>query len=96
LGLSFGVPAGIVALCIVLSCFLGILNMHHIQKSGSIPKLLKYVSVLSIGGMIVGITVVGLAKDILSDFAVFTVVIAIIIIGLLIVYLLISYTKSSK
>lgn len=70
--------------------------MHHLQKTGHIPKLLKYVSALTIGGMIVGITVVGLVKDILSDFAVFTVIMAIIILGLFIVYLLIFYTKSSK
>ena len=68
LGVSFGLPAGIVSLAIVIILMLGVLNFHMLLKHNNIPKVLKLVTIFTIVGIIIILAVVGFTFDILSDF----------------------------
>ncbi len=96
LGLAYGVPAGVVAIAIVICFLLGFLNFYHLKKYNYLPKILKYVSGIIIVAIVVTLAVIGFVKDIISDFSVVTIIAAIIIIGFFIVYLIIAFNKSSN
>jgi hypothetical protein len=68
LGLSYGLPAGIVCLAIVLILMLGMLNFHMVMKHNNIPKVLKLVTIFMIVGIIIILAVLGFTFDIISDF----------------------------
>jgi hypothetical protein len=68
LGASFGLPAGIVSLAIVIILMLGMLNFHMLLKHNNIPKVLKLVTIFIIVGIIIILAVVGFTFDIISDF----------------------------
>lgn len=68
LGLSFGLPAGIVTLAIVITLMLGMLNFHVLLKHNHIPKVLKFATVFIISSLIIVLAAVGFTLDIISDF----------------------------
>lgn len=92
LGLNYGLAVGIVTISIVICCLLGVINMYYLNKS-YLPKVVKYGTGLVIVGIVVGLALVGFLMNVLSDFTVFTILMAVIIIALLIVYLLIYFNK---
>lgn len=93
LGVGYGLPAGIVALAILMAICLGSLNFYHFEKNKHIPSLLKYLSAAIIFSLFVALTIAGFALDFLSNFAVFTIFMLILIVSLFLVYLFLFYSK---
>lgn len=96
LGIAYGIAVGIIALAIIISVLLGLLNYYHLHRHGHIPKFIKYATAVLITAFVVAIATVGFVLDVISDFEVFTILMAIVIVGFFLVYLLMNYAKKSK
>ncbi len=93
LGLSYGIGVGVVSGAIVICCLLGVINMYFLQSKSHLPKTVKYLTGLVIVAIVVGLAVIGFVQNLLSDFSVFTILMAIIIVGFYVVHLLIYFSK---
>lgn len=92
IGLNYGFPAGIVSISIVVCCLLGVINMYYLNTS-YLPKVVKYGTGALIVAIVVTLALVGFLMNVLSDFTVFTILMAVIVVALLIIYLLIYFNK---
>lgn len=94
LGLQYGVGVGVVSIAVVLCCLMGAINMYYLRKKSHLPKLVKYGTGLVIVCIVVALAVTGFVLDFLSDFSVFTILMAIIVVAILIIYGLIYLDKA--
>lgn len=92
LGLNYGLAVGIVSISIVICCLLGVINMYYLNTS-HLPKAIKYITGALIVTIVVALALIGFLMNVLSDFTVFTILMAVIIVALLIIYLLIYFNK---
>lgn len=72
---------------------MGAINVYFLNKQSHLPKFVKYVTGFVIVAIVVALAVIGFMLDVLSDFTVFTILMAIIIIAVYVIHLLIYWNK---
>ena len=93
LWLNYGPGVGIVSISIVICCIMGAINVYYLNRQSHLPKFVKYVTGFVIIAIVVVLAVIGFMLDVLSDFTVFTILMAIIIIAVYVIHLLIYWNK---
>ena len=96
LWLNYGSGAGIVSISIVICCIMGAINVYYLNRQSHLPKFVKYITGFIIIGIVVALAVIGFMLDVLSDFTVFTILMAIIIIAVFMIYVLIYLNKAAN